>query len=157
MSPSGGPLRKLIRHRRDLPLVVEAAVELAFASAAIRLLPFRRILARASRAVNDRALTAVEREAIGTRVKWAVMVCARRLPWRPLCFPQGLAAQQMLRRRGVGSIFYYGAQIAEEGMKAHVWVCDEGRPIVGGRVPADMRVLLQAPPATAARALDAAA
>ena len=157
MSLPGGPFSKLIRHRRDLPLLVEAASELVLASAAIQFLPFRRILRRASRDVSGRALTGAERLAIGARVKWAVTVCAYRLPWRSLCFPQGLAAQRMLRRRGIDSTFYYGARIAEEGMNAHVWVCDEGRPIVGGRVPDDMRVLLQAPPAEAATALDTAA
>lgn len=141
-------IAKLFRHRHDLPLLLEAAAELIAAGLVIRWLPFREILRRAGRAEREPLAGTANRQAICDRVKWAICACASRLPWRPLCFPQGLAAQRMLRRRGVPSIFYYGAQIENEGMSAHVWVCDQGRVIVGGRVPPDMRVLLQAPPAT---------
>ncbi len=138
---------KIFRHRRDLPLLVEAVAELIWAGCAIRFLPFRAILRRAGCAAREPLAGTTARHAVCDRVKWAIAVCASRLPWRPLCFPQGLAAQRMLRRRGVPSIFCYGARIEEEGMSAHVWVCDAGRVIVGGKVPPDMRILLQAPPA----------
>ncbi|WP_158241569.1 lasso peptide biosynthesis B2 protein [Novosphingobium sp. TH158] len=142
-------IAKIVRHRRDLPLLLEAAAELTAATIAIRCMPFRVILRSAGRAAQQPPSGKAARLAICDRIKWAIGACAPRLPWRPLCFPQGLAAQRMLRRRGVPSVFYYGARIEDEGMSAHVWVCDGERVIVGGKVPADMRVLLRVPPASA--------
>ncbi len=57
----------------------------------------------------------------------------RLVPWRAVCFQQGLAVHSMLRRRGIGSILHYGIRRAPEGgMGAHVWVCVNGQPVIGG-------------------------
>ncbi|MEO8113933.1 MAG: lasso peptide biosynthesis B2 protein, partial [Phenylobacterium sp.] len=70
--------------------------------------------------------------ALAGRVRWAIVAVARRLPWRALCFEQGLAAHWMLRRRGTPATLHYGvAGSAEAGLKAHVWVRDGQRAIVG--------------------------
>nr|WP_319566041.1 lasso peptide biosynthesis B2 protein [uncultured Rhodoferax sp.] len=136
---------KLVRYRRDLGLLAEAAIGLVLAGAAIRLLPFRRILHLASIKASSPVICPETREQIGLRVRWAVNACASRMPWHPLCFPQGLAAQWMLRRRGVTSTFFYGVMVVGEDIEAHVWVCDGDTPIIGGRAPEGMRVLVQAP------------
>jgi hypothetical protein len=66
-------------------------------------------------------------------VRWAVLASARRVPWRTVCFQNGMAAQIMLRRRGINSILHYGvAKDTEEGLKAHVWVTVDGLALIGG-------------------------
>jgi hypothetical protein len=82
-------------------------------------------------------------------VRWAVTSSARLLPWQPLCFPQALAAQWMLRRRGILSTLNYGAAPdAQKGIVAHAWVCDGDFAVVGGEA-AERVVLLASFPAKA--------
>jgi len=67
------------------------------------------------------------------RVAWAVRAAARRVPWRAVCFHQGIAAQQMLCRTGVPAELRYGvAKTANGGFEAHVWVTSYGKTVVGG-------------------------
>jgi hypothetical protein len=67
------------------------------------------------------------------RVRWAVEACARRLPWRIVCFQKGVAVHRMLLRRGIPSTLHYGvAQDKERGLSAHVWVSCNGDPVIGG-------------------------
>lgn len=141
-----GFLSRILRHRKDLWLLTEASCFLVLAGTVIRFLPFRRVLATAGRTPGVPPPDPSARENIGARVGWAVRASAARLPWRPLCFPQGLAAQWMLRRRGIDSTFYYGGQVCDGDVRAHVWVADGDVPIVGGRVDGSMQVLVQVPP-----------
>lgn len=133
----------VIAHRRHLPLVAEALVAVAFAGFAIRLWSFNRILQFVGRPPAMASLSPAERAAIGARIGWAVPAAAKRLPWRATCFPQGLAAQWMLRRRGIAGTFYYGASINDASLDAHVWVMDGERGIVGVREASAMRTLVQ--------------
>ena len=55
----------------------------------------------------------------------------QRLPWTIVCFPAGLAAHWMLRRRGALSQVHYGIRTTEAGLSAHVWVTLAGETIVG--------------------------
>ena len=55
----------------------------------------------------------------------------QRLPWTIVCFPAGLAAHWMLRRRGALSQVHYGIRTTEAGLCAHVWVTLAGEIIVG--------------------------
>jgi hypothetical protein len=118
---------------RDRLLLAETAATLTAASFAIRLLPFRSVVgAIASRQV--RAQVPVEARALQIkRVRWAVEACARRLPWRIVCFQKGLAVQRLLARRGIPTALHYGvAQDWERGLIAHVWVTHGGEAIIGG-------------------------
>ena len=118
---------------RDRLLLIEAALTLAFASAAIRLLPFRRVAAIAGRRPARRRLDPAAAETEAARIRWAVNAWGRRVPWRAVCFQRGLAAHLMLRRRGLASQLHYGAaQDGEEGLSAHVWVTLEGCDVSGG-------------------------
>ena len=117
---------------RDRLLLVEASLTLAFASAAIRLLPFRRVAAMASRRAPRRPAGG-ETAAEAARIRWAVNAWGRRVPWRAVCFQRGLAAHLMLRRRGLPSLLHYGAAPGgEDGLSAHVWVTLEGVDVTGG-------------------------
>ena len=118
---------------RNRSLVVEAAKALTLASIAIRLLPFRKVMDAAG-AENPRAPRhAGDASAEISRVRWAIDACARRLPWRIVCFQKGLALHKLLQRRGISTTLHYGvAQDSERGLTAHVWVTHRGEAIIGG-------------------------
>jgi hypothetical protein len=63
------------------------------------------------------------------RVGHVVGAGAARLPWHPSCLRQALAAQRMLRRRGIPSRLHLGV-IA--GGEAHAWVTVGDRAVIGG-------------------------
>ncbi|HWK36706.1 lasso peptide biosynthesis B2 protein [Sphingomonas sp.] len=112
-------------------MLVEAGAALAVASLAVRLAPFRRIAASASRPPARPA--PADAAAIVERVGWAVRAAARRARFRAVCIEQGLAAQWMLRRRGIAATMHYGvARDPERGLIAHVWVRTGDRDVVGG-------------------------
>ncbi|MEJ0025009.1 MAG: lasso peptide biosynthesis B2 protein [Rhizomicrobium sp.] len=134
-------------------LLCETLVALSVASLAIRILPFRTVMATARHIARGPARSGAERHATCARIRWSVTTCAGRLPWHPLCFPQGLAAQWMLRRRRVPSVLYYGAAPdAAKGIVAHVWVCDRDVPVVGGQAAEGLAVLARFPSAESGHA-----
>lgn len=114
---------------REIARFVEAAVLLALAWAAIQLLPFR-ILMRTT-GLGSVSADRPDGHAIGLKVRQAVKRAARRLPWTIVCFPEGLAAHWMLRRRGFASRLVYGLRSSTEKLSAHVWVTLGGEVIVG--------------------------
>ncbi len=133
-------------------LLCEALVALSAASIAIGVLPFRTVTATAQRIAPGPAPSRAKRQAACARVRWSVSVWARCLPWRPLCFPQGLAAQWMLRRRRIPSVLYYGAAPhAVKAIAAHVWVCDGDVAVVGGEAARGLAVLARFPAGEPAR------
>ena len=114
----------------DWSLLLEAYGLVACCSAATSLLPFLRLGALASLELGKRSRDDAPR--LVERVRWAVMASARRSPWRAVCFQQGLAAQIMLRRRGLSSTLYFGAAPdPAKGLVAHVWVRLGELPVVG--------------------------
>jgi hypothetical protein len=68
-------------------------------------------------------------------IGWAVRAAAARVPWRSVCLPQAIAAQRMLRRRGIASRAVVGARrsTSRKPIDLHVWVLVDGTAIVGGR------------------------
>lgn len=101
---------------------------LLVASGLIALLPFRRVAALAARGSHRGAITAAEARAI----ERALARTARLIPWRTLCFEQGLAALIMLRRRGHQATLYYGARHdADHRLTAHIWIRSGGVAVTG--------------------------
>jgi hypothetical protein len=100
--------------------LIEATVALALARLSVTLLPAAWIVAWAKRpprrvdrflppAIIDAACRAVDE--IGAK------------PWmRALCLPRALAAQAMLRRRGVASRLCLGAGRENGALAAHAWI-----------------------------------
>jgi hypothetical protein len=124
-------LGRLWTRRRDLPILVEAIWALAHARLALRLQPFRHVARRLTRPAASTASTAPDIAV--QRVRWAILAAARRVPWRTVCFDQGIAAQRMLARRGVVADLVYGVRRSDQGLDAHVWVrLLEGSVVVGG-------------------------
>ena len=118
--------RQLPARRRAL--LLEAAASLALASAVLRLLPFKRATRLGSVPLR-RAVTGNAEE-----VAWAVEAAARRVPWRAVCIHKGIAAQRMLRSRGLDATLHYGIGNGRDrdGLAAHVWVNLGGVPVIGG-------------------------
>jgi hypothetical protein len=76
----------------------------------------------------------------------AIRSAAPRLPWRTVCFQQGVALHWMLRRRGVASRLHYGVrQDRENGLTAHVWVSIDGANVLGGENASDFSCLATFP------------
>src|SRR5262249_30728746 len=80
------------------------------------------------------------------RIRWAVIACANRIPWRAVCFQQGLAVYFMLRLRGISSVLYY--DVAPKGCRisAHVWVRCNNEDVIGCETAAFYAVLATFPP-----------
>ena len=145
------PIKVLRRFRRlswqDRLLLLEAILFLAFARLAISVLPFRHVGSLAARPIRQRELPHQARLNKVQRIRWAIIGTAARVPWRALCYQKGLAAQLMLRRRGIPSMLYYGAaQDDRSGLHAHVWVRDGNIDVVGGEFAHLFSVLVAFPP-----------
>lgn len=128
--------------RPSWPLLIEAGLAMITASAAIRLVPFRRLAAWMGR--RRGAGSPADPDEIATIAR-AIRAWSRRLPWRTLCFEQGLTAHWMLRRRGLASTLYYGAATLEGQLKAHVWVRSGERDVVGCEIASDYALLARFP------------
>jgi hypothetical protein len=141
-----GKFRRL--SRRDRRLFAEALVLLALATAAIRFLPFRTVGRLASRPLRNPVADPASEAELIRAVRRAVLGCARRVPWSAVCFPQGLAAQWMLRRRGIPATLYFGAENHRtKGLNAHVWVRVGAQGVVGTENAAGFAPLAEFPPA----------
>lgn len=113
-------------------LEMEAAVFLVLARVAIRIVPFRWLVLWFDRTPRGRELRGPARHKTRREVRQAIVGASRRLPGKTVCFPQAIAAQTMLRRRGVGAVLYCGAAAqAPTGLRAHAWVRDGRAPVVG--------------------------
>ncbi len=115
--------------RRDL---VEAVALCTVASVLLKVVTFRRLAPRLGqhKAVSPTEADRANRRQVA-RVGWAIAAAARHLPWRPVCFPQAITAQWMLRRRGIPSTLYLGADPAR-GYDAHAWVRAGTMIVTGG-------------------------
>ncbi|MGZ9098410.1 MAG: lasso peptide biosynthesis B2 protein [Brevundimonas sp.] len=120
--------KRLSGHERAA--LAEAVLQLGLARARVALRPFRDVARAASRTpAGPHGDSASARRLVA----WAVTAAARRAPWRAKCLEQGLAAQAMLRRRGVEAVLHYGLKRGEIGdLDAHVWVTAGGCDVVGG-------------------------
>lgn len=142
----------LIRKFRQFPgherlLLLEAILWLAVARFAIAMLPFRYVGRIAGFPVFRQAPQQEARAAAVERIRWAIVACARRVPWRAICFEQGLTAQLMLRRRGMPSVLFYGAAPDDwSGIAAHVWVRDGDVDVIGCEIASRFVQLATFPP-----------
>ena len=133
----------------DRVLLCETVFWLAVAAVAIAILPFERLGRMAAISPRRRALVEPKRMEETRRIRWAIMACGSRIPWRAMCFEQGLAAQFMLRRRGIPSVLYYGAAPdRDRGISAHVWVRDRDVDVVGCEIASQFAVLATFPAPT---------
>jgi hypothetical protein len=109
----------------------EAAVMLVLARLAVRIIPPARIFAWADRRPRRIRRFAAEE---ARWVCWAVEECGARM--NVLCLPRALAAQAMLRRRGIVSRLCLGVAREGEAFAAHAWI-EIGKDKVVGAAEAD--------------------
>jgi hypothetical protein len=134
----------MARPRLTVPEAVVLAEALALCTAAslmLRVLRFSRVAPRLGRHMAESPPS--QPGATGAavrRITWAVATAARLLPWKPLCLPQAVTAQWMLRRRGIGSTLYLGTNPANR-YDAHAWVRVGGVIVTGGDDPRQYTVV----------------
>jgi hypothetical protein len=138
--------RKAIRrdHNRPTPprLLAEAGAAILVASMALRLMPFRTLAERLGRGPGRARPVDAE---TAYWLRRAVLAWARRLPWRTLCFEQGLAAFTLLRRRGLAATMHYGAATIGGELKAHVWVTSGPADVIGCEIKEKYGLLARFP------------
>jgi hypothetical protein len=131
---------------QDRLLLLEGTLWLAVAGLAIAALPFRLVGRLAAAPIRRLEPLPQERRREAKRISWAIAVAAPRVPWRTVCFQKGLAAQFMLRRRGVPSVLYYGAAMDSRGeLSAHVWIRDGDVDVIGGEMASRYALLAMFP------------
>jgi Transglutaminase-like superfamily len=107
---------------RDRLLLVEATYWLAVATFVAAVLPVRNFGVLAAVPARQREEPQQTGARIGRDVCRAIVACARRLPWRTGYLQRGIAAQFMLRRRGIPSILHFDEATSDEhGLAAHIW------------------------------------
>lgn len=125
--------------------LAEALLLLALAAPLVRLLPLALIGRIAAAGPWSMAPATPERgEVLTWIVAWSVDRAARRSPFRAKCFEQGLAAQIMLRRRGIDATLFYGVGLRPDDaqrLRAHVWIETERFPVIGAPEPGAFALL----------------
>lgn len=118
----------------DRRRALEAGLELTRASLELWLLPpARGVGVLGSLSTGEPAGPVADgRRHEAERVGRVVASVAGRLPWRPTCLRQALAAQRMLRRRGIPARLHLGVAGATAG-SAHAWVTVDDEPVLGSR------------------------
>ncbi|HEX6133051.1 MAG TPA: lasso peptide biosynthesis B2 protein [Longimicrobiales bacterium] len=124
-----GRLRRLTGS--EAAALAEALALCTAASVMLRVLRFSRVAPRLGRHMAESPPHRQGATSADVRlIRWAVAAAARVLPWKPVCLPQAVTAQWMLRRRGIPSTLYLGTD-PRNGYDAHAWV-RVGRVIVTG-------------------------
>jgi len=116
-------------------ILIEAALLLIVAGAAIRFLRFRRIAPSLGVAAPARPTMVGPEDASSStatgldeavRIKsagWAISTAAGHLPWRSTCLVQAIAGRWMLRRRSIPSTLCIGVgRGAITRLEAHAWL-----------------------------------
>lgn len=122
-------------------LIIDAAVHLLVGWAALRVVPFRRLVWFFQRPARKPELVGPERLRVRNQVAHIIPMVSRKLPVKIVCFPRAMAAQAMLRRRGISTVLYYGARPGSSGPLTHCWVQDGADGVIGLRTAQNYVVL----------------
>ncbi len=115
-----------------LLLRTEAAICLLAARLALARFSFRRLIWYFDRPAKQPEKTGRERQKAVRAVQRALFHAKSRWAMETTCLQRAMAAQAMLRRRGVGVTLYYGAAtLPGQGLRAHAWVQDGETGVVG--------------------------
>ncbi len=152
-------LKRCLSGRSALPraLLAEAALCVGAAVAATRVLPFRRIAAFCSVERRAGVCASAHREQTIRGVARSVEVVARHLPLRAECLQQALAAQYMLRRRGIATVLTLGVRRnGDQELQAHAWLTDGTTLVIGGPAESFSSIAAFPPPIRQPAPLDVA-
>ena len=110
---------------------LEALLLLVFWAVAIRIVPIRYALPRHSHESGNRETRemAAHRQA-ALAVRGAIRSATARLPFKPTCLAQSLAANSMLALRGAPRTLHIGARMQAD-FEAHAWVETAGLVVAG--------------------------
>lgn len=123
-------------------LLIEAALGLLEARLTLLVVPFPRLARRfgslaapTDSRMSKEANMNHDQARIAEGVGWAVTRAARYVPFRAVCLPQAIAAQKMLRRRGVASRMHFGVMRERETkLFTHAWLDAAGVEVTGNPV-----------------------
>jgi hypothetical protein len=108
--------------------ILEAIFFLLMARLAVALLPPRSVLAWASRAPRHRRRFSGHE---ADWVSWAVEEAASKRWVGAVCLPRALAAQAMLRRRGIAGRLCLGVARENDSLVSHAWLEIGSKTVVG--------------------------
>ena len=113
-------------------ILAEAFICLLLARLALGLFSFQRLTWYFNLKARQPELSGEQRIRAGRAVRNALFrVYSRYLPWAT-CFHWAIAAQTMLRWRGVTATLYYGAAtLPGRGLVAHTWLMDGSSHVTG--------------------------
>jgi hypothetical protein len=115
----------------DQRLLVEALFFLGLSRIATATLPFRMLMAWTGRRRSGTDYKRTDTETV-ERIGQAITLAARRAPFRAVCLQQALAAQEMLRRRGLKTTIHFGVAANDRrGIDAHAWVTHDDLTVIG--------------------------
>ena len=128
--------------KKDSFTFIEASLYLTAALTALKTIPFRHLEPWFTRPAKARRLSDTERAGHRKKVRQAVLKASRRLPIKATCFTRAMAAQAMLRHRGIGTTLFYGVHNSTgSGLETHVWLKDGSEGIVGHFKSSDYHLL----------------
>jgi hypothetical protein len=129
MWPSRKSWRRRIAFRLD---TFEAIAYVLAAQCALKVFPFQRLTWFFERRAKQPELTGEARRQSREEVRKAIVRVWFHSPIHTTCLHRAIAAQAMLRRRGVSTTLYYGAAtLPERGLTAHAWVQDDKEGVMG--------------------------
>ena len=132
---------------RQQALVAEACTAMLVARVKLLVRPFAKLAPALGEFVPPDDPRVAERAAptspadakTAKAVRWAVTSAAPFMPFRSVCLQQAMAAQVMLRRRGIASVMHFGARsTSEKPIDAHAWLDAAGVKVTGYPLPDDM-------------------
>lgn len=132
--------------RRRQLLVAEVACRLLAARLALLAIPFAKMsrqfgtfVAPDDPRVNAPIPLDPRSAGLVEDIGWGIRATAPFMPFQSLCLQQAMAAQAMLRRRGIACRMHFGAGRNGTGaMIAHAWVEAAGIEVTGYPVPASI-------------------
>ena len=111
--------------------LLEATILMVSARLMLALIPFPRLMHLLSRPTHQAEARGDERLSKRKAVRRAIFAVRQRLH-KNTCLHRAIAAQLMLRRRGVSTTLYFGAaRLPDKGLTTHAWVQDGDEGIVG--------------------------
>jgi hypothetical protein len=128
---------------RRIRWLLEAAFFLAASRLSLRLIPFKILSGWLGEAMAESAPAVCWADSqVSTDLPWALEAIGRRFQWSRQCLVQAMAAQWMLRRRGLTGTLYLGVRKDDaNALAAHAWLRSGSDILVGGERRQEFRVV----------------
>ena len=112
-------------------MLAEAWVLLIAMDLALRLIPFRALLATLTGQIKPRQEQSQVSPSL-PRLIWLVETAGRIVPVSITCLKQAMVLSWLLKRRGIATTIQIGVISQEGTLKAHAWLEQRGTVIFGG-------------------------